>query len=131
MKKYLAQLWREEDGVMTFEWITLLSLMTVGVVGGLAVSRDAVVDELADVAEAMVSLDQSYNIAPPPAIQVHNRQAATVQQFNSATGSTVRVGNLGSGASSSSFKDSTPEIDRSQLQPEEGQDDAAEQTQSL
>jgi len=41
------------------------------VVSGVAAVRDAVTDEMGDVAQAMVSLDQSYTIQPPLAISVH------------------------------------------------------------
>jgi hypothetical protein len=49
----------------------LTSLLTVGVVSGVAAVRDAAIDEMGDLSQAMVSLDQSYYIQPPLAIQVH------------------------------------------------------------
>src|SRR5262245_2167383 len=64
-------MWSEEDGVLSFEWTMLTSLLTVGVVSGVAAVRDAAVDELGDLAQAMVSLDQSYIIQPPLGVQVH------------------------------------------------------------
>ena len=71
MRKLLARMWHETDGVLSFEWTMLTSLLTVGVVSGVAAVRDAVTDEMGDVAQAMVSLDQSYTIQPPLAISVH------------------------------------------------------------
>jgi Flp pilus assembly pilin Flp len=62
MKRILA-LWTEEDGVLSFEWTLLLTLLTIGIVAGLAAARDAVIDELGDVAEAAQALDQSYSLA--------------------------------------------------------------------
>ena len=56
---------KDETGVLTFEWITLLSLMAAGAGGALAGVRDAVDSELGDVAEAIMSLDQSYYISSP------------------------------------------------------------------
>ena len=55
--------WTEEDGVLSFEWTLLLTLLTLGIVGGLAAARDAIIDELGDVAEAAQSFDQSYTLA--------------------------------------------------------------------
>src|SRR6185295_9239354 len=69
--KWLHQVWREEDGVLTFEWILLVTLLTIGIVGGLAAARDAIIDELSDVAEAMLALDQSYRIDFPLHVDVH------------------------------------------------------------
>ena len=72
MKNVLVRMWKEEDGVLSFEWVLLVTLLTIGIVGGLAAARDAIIDELGDVAQAMLSLDQSYTIAFPLLIQVHN-----------------------------------------------------------
>jgi Flp pilus assembly pilin Flp len=71
MKQRIAQMWRQDDGVLSFEWTVLTSLLTIGVVSGIASVRDAVIDEMGDVAQAMVALDQSYYIQPPLAAQVH------------------------------------------------------------
>ncbi|ADB15771.1 hypothetical protein Psta_1088 [Pirellula staleyi DSM 6068] len=91
MQKLLAQMWNEEDGVLSFEWTMLASLLTIGTVAGLAAVRDSVIDEMGDVAQAMVTLDQSYYIQPPLSVTVHT------------------VGNNGyygpSGAASSQFVD--------------------------
>lgn len=72
MKKLLSRLWHETDGVLSFEWTMLTSLLTVGVVSGVAAVRDAATDEMGDLAQAMVSLDQSYVIEPPLVIRVHS-----------------------------------------------------------
>ncbi len=70
MSSFFARLWKEECGVLSFEWVTLNSVVILGVVGGLASVRDAVNDEMADLTEAMTSLDQSYTILPPCGVAV-------------------------------------------------------------
>ncbi|HOP75896.1 MAG TPA: hypothetical protein PLD05_00315 [Thermogutta sp.] len=70
MKRVLSRVWREDEGVLTFEWILLITVLVIGVVGGLSAVRDAVITELGDVVEAMISLDQSYYIAHPWDVQV-------------------------------------------------------------
>ena len=65
MKSLLNRVWSEDQGVLTFEWILLITVLVIGVVGGLSAVRDAVITELADVAEAVISLDQSYSIQHP------------------------------------------------------------------
>jgi Flp pilus assembly pilin Flp len=65
MKSLLNRVWSEDQGVLTFEWILLITVLVIGVVGGLSAVRDAVITELADVAEAVISLDQSYTISHP------------------------------------------------------------------
>jgi len=71
MKSALARVWREDDGVLSFEWVLLVTLLTIGIVAGLSAARDAVIDELGDVAQAMLALDQSYSIDFPLNVDVH------------------------------------------------------------
>ena len=63
MHKQIKQVWCQEEGVLSFEWVLLLTLLTIGVVSGIAGARDAIIDELADIAEATISIDQSYSLA--------------------------------------------------------------------
>ena len=65
----LNRVWREDEGVLTFEWILLITVLVIGIVGGLSAVRDALISELGDVAEAMISLDQSYTILNPWDVQ--------------------------------------------------------------
>jgi Flp pilus assembly pilin Flp len=62
MKRFVNQLWQEDDGVLSFEWVLIITLVVIGIVGGLAAARDAIIDELGDIAEATLSFDQSYSI---------------------------------------------------------------------
>jgi Flp pilus assembly pilin Flp len=71
MKKVLCRVWKEQDGVLSFEWVLLVTLLTFGIVGGIAAARDAIIDEFGDVAQAMLAIDQSYTVAFPLLIQVH------------------------------------------------------------
>jgi Flp pilus assembly pilin Flp len=82
MKSVLGKMWKEEDGVLSFEWVLLVTLLTIGIVGGVAAARDAIIDELGDVAQAMLALDQSYTIAMPLLVIVHD----TTSTFGSGSG---------------------------------------------
>lgn len=53
----------DDDGVLTFEWILLLTLVVIGIVGGLSAARDALISELGDVVGAVVHIDQSYTVS--------------------------------------------------------------------
>ena len=61
-KQIIQNAWQEEDGVLTFEWILLLTLVTLGIVSGIAGVRDAFVDELGDITEAAICFDQTFTI---------------------------------------------------------------------
>jgi Flp pilus assembly pilin Flp len=65
MRRIFGKLWNEDDGVLSFEWTLLVTLLVLGIVGGLSAARDAVIDELGDAAQAMLALDGSYSIAQP------------------------------------------------------------------
>lgn len=98
MNSLLERMWREEDGVLSFEWTVLTSLLTVGVVSGIAAVRDAAIDEMGDLAQAMLSLDQSYAIEPPLGLGVHTVGYAPGWGFSGGWYG-------GSGASGSAFVD--------------------------
>ena len=66
----MMRLWREDEGILTFEWILLLTLLVIGVIGGVAGIRDAIIHECQGVVGAMMALDQSYVVAPPLGVSV-------------------------------------------------------------
>jgi len=69
LQRLLRRLRSEDDGVLSFEWILLITVVTIGIVGGISAVRDAVISELGDVAGGIVAVDQSYSIAPDPCFQ--------------------------------------------------------------
>jgi Flp pilus assembly pilin Flp len=64
-------MWTEEDGVLAFEWTLLVTLLTIGIVTGIAGARDAIIDELGDTAQVMMAVDQSYHVGFPLQAEVH------------------------------------------------------------
>lgn len=62
MKTLLKRIWIEDPGILTFEWVLLITVLIIGIVGGLSAVRDAIIDELGDVAGAVVKVDQSYTV---------------------------------------------------------------------
>ena len=71
MKKLFANMWVQDDGVLSFEWVLLITVIVIGIVGGLAAARDGIIDELGDAAQAMVALDQSYQVDNPLLVGVN------------------------------------------------------------
>ena len=43
-------------GALTLEWILIITVLVIGVIGGLGLVRKAIVDEMADMAESIQSL---------------------------------------------------------------------------
>jgi len=79
----LQRVWRGDEGVLTFEWILLITILAIGIVGGLSAVRDAIISELGDLAVAITSLDQSYTILTPMEVRVHTDEydGASDSQF--------------------------------------------------
>ncbi|MBS0209994.1 MAG: hypothetical protein JSS27_13680 [Planctomycetes bacterium] len=60
--KIAARLWNEEVGaIVSAEIVLVMTILVIGVIVGLKSVRDSVVSELADVAQAIANLDQSYS----------------------------------------------------------------------
>ena len=66
MKSLLRRIWRDDEGVLTFEWILLITIIAIGIVGGISAVRDALISELGDVTGAAVNIDQSYFVVTDP-----------------------------------------------------------------
>ena len=65
MNTVLRRIWNEDEGVLTFEWVLLITVIVIGIVGGYSAVRDGVIDELGDVAGAIIAVDQSFTTEPP------------------------------------------------------------------
>lgn len=63
--RLLTRLRQEDEGLLTLEWILLATLIVIGLVGAYSAIRDGFVDELGDVAEAVIRVDQSFHTEPP------------------------------------------------------------------
>ncbi|MBN1909973.1 MAG: hypothetical protein JW818_09560 [Pirellulales bacterium] len=48
---------RRRRGLVTFEWILLISLLVIGIIGGLAAVRNALLCELVDLSECIESMN--------------------------------------------------------------------------
>jgi hypothetical protein len=77
MNDFARKLWTEDDGVLSFEWTLIVTLLVIGVVAGLSAARDAIIDELGDAAQAMLALDDSYVLDQPLRLQVDLDGAGT------------------------------------------------------
>lgn len=82
----LKRLWNEDEGVLTFEWILLLTLLVIGVIGGVAGIRDAIIHEAQGVVDAMISTDVTYTVQPPLGVGVKSQANDTPDCTSSAVG---------------------------------------------
>ena len=62
--KTVARLWNEETGaILSAEVMLVASILVIGVIAGLASLRDSVTTELADLAQALANVNQSYSFS--------------------------------------------------------------------
>ena len=75
MKLTLLRLWQEEAGaVIGAELAVMLTLLVIGVIGAWSGLRDAIAEELTEVALAIDALDQSYHVTIPIGYRTHDGQ---------------------------------------------------------
>ncbi|MBQ9455922.1 MAG: hypothetical protein IJU53_09675 [Thermoguttaceae bacterium] len=82
----MRNIFRDETGSLTLEWIFLFSLLVLGIVGGVATLRNAMILEAGESAGAAAGLDDSYTVAPPPALSLDSQPSATINGFEYDTG---------------------------------------------
>ena len=92
MKHRMNRILREENGVLTFEWILLITVLVIGIVGGLSAVRDAIIDECGDVSEGVVSLDQSYWVNVPLQASIYDPITFPVTDYISGSANAYIVG---------------------------------------
>jgi Flp pilus assembly pilin Flp len=62
MKQLVMRLWRDQAGfVVSTELVLIATIVVIGLISGLTSVRDQVVNELADVADAISEIDQSFS----------------------------------------------------------------------
>ncbi|MEZ6070307.1 MAG: hypothetical protein R3C10_08510 [Pirellulales bacterium] len=57
IKRVVRRFRRDRRGLLTFEWILLISLLVIGVIGGLGAVRNALICELVELANCIESID--------------------------------------------------------------------------
>jgi len=94
MKKF----WNDDCGaIVTVEVILIVTILGIGLIVGLTTVRDAVNSELADVAQAVNNIDQSYSYS-----SVTGHSSATSGSLNLDLPDFCDTGNSTSGTSNSS-----------------------------
>lgn len=78
----LNRIMKDENGVLTFEWILLITLLVIGIIGGIAAIRDALIIECAETAGAIVALNQAYTISGPWMIEIKSDTTTIVSEYS-------------------------------------------------
>lgn len=65
VRSVLRRFRKKDCGVLTFEWVLLITVMIIGIIGGYSAMRDAVIDEMGDLADAVIAVDQSFTTTAP------------------------------------------------------------------
>ena len=78
---------QKRRGMLTFEWVLLFAVLTIGIVGGLAVMRDTISLKYMQVGGAVGSLNTSYTVEEPTGLTHSN----IVVPAMSNTSSTIAI----------------------------------------
>lgn len=52
----------DESGVMTFEWVLIITVVVIGCIAGITTIRDVTTGELTDISTVTMALEQSYGV---------------------------------------------------------------------
>ncbi|MFL5328169.1 MAG: hypothetical protein ACJ8C4_04585 [Gemmataceae bacterium] len=64
MRKLMEKLWQDDDGALiAAEYLFIATILVIGIVVGFANVRDAVVNELSEVANAFMALSQAFGFS--------------------------------------------------------------------
>lgn len=109
MRKTLARFWSDDGGfILSVEMLFITVILVIGIVGGLAALRAAVVNELAQVGSAILQLDPGYNVvsvgsatgASNGTLVTHKPQSISVGAANAvASNTTTGTDSVGQGGS--------------------------------
>jgi len=59
----MNRIWNEESGVLTFEWILLITVLVIGIIGGVAAMRNEINAKAKEVGGAVIALNCSYTLS--------------------------------------------------------------------
>jgi Flp pilus assembly pilin Flp len=63
MSKLFLKMWKDDAGIVAFEYLLVATIIGLGLVVGLTAVSVALNAELTELAQAILTLDQSYSIA--------------------------------------------------------------------
>jgi len=64
MRQLMYRLWKDDCGALiATEWLFVVTILVLGSITGLVMVRQAVLAEFQDMAQAIMSLDQSYSFS--------------------------------------------------------------------
>ena len=84
--KTLQNFIKDETGVLSFEWIVIITVLVIGIVGGMTAVRDALIIVYSGTASAASHLDQSFG---DPTIPVGDSKPADTEYLYGSYKSTT------------------------------------------
>lgn len=97
-------------GVLTFEWILILTLMVIGLAGGLTIVRDTYLVRAAQTAEGVMRFDTSYHVTEPITCKQTFKYSYTNPEIGEPTTESIDIQSYG--AEGSTYVDSTAKVDK-------------------
>lgn len=61
MRKMMSQLWNDDAGIVSLEYLLVATIISMGVITGLAAVSNSLNEELIELATAILAINQSYS----------------------------------------------------------------------
>jgi len=99
MRKLFVSMWKDDAGIVAFEYLLVATIIGLGLVVGLSAVSVALNSELTELAQAILALDQSYAYAT---------QSTCVSQKNGSSAQDVSPGFIGYGLTPNTITGTIP-----------------------
>lgn len=98
-------------GILTFEWIFLVVLLVIGIAGGVTLVRDGYIIKAAQTGEAILRINNSYEVSEPLACTQTFNYYETVAEFGNI-GVLMHEDCASEGAAGSKYVDSISTVQK-------------------
>ena len=90
MRKMLSKMWKDDTGALiATEWVFFVTILVLGIITGLVALRQAVISETTELAQAIMSLNQSFSFSGQTNCESSTGGSAATDSCNSITESSA------------------------------------------
>jgi Flp pilus assembly pilin Flp len=84
MRKMLIKMWKDDTGALiATEWVFFVTILVLGIITGLVALRQAVISETTELAQALLSLNQSFSFSGRANCESSTGGSAVIDTCNS------------------------------------------------
>jgi Flp pilus assembly pilin Flp len=93
MRQMLSKMWNDDTGALiATEWVFFVTILVLGIITGLVALRQAVISETTELAQAIMSLNQSFSFSGQENCESSSGGSSAIDTANTVFNSSVAVG---------------------------------------